>query len=350
MAIHIKDLTVGTYRGLKELSLSGFNHVNIFTGDNNVGKTSVLELLQSAAGIKSTVSFIRMILNHASQSIFTDVSGIFPVGAASYQVEYSYTESNGEKHNVVIERKLSDIQLPEKEFLRRQGIIRTGRSKVTEEKIINTKQMDIYIYEGNEKISFSVLKGQSVLKAETNEGGRISVVFVRPFDHTSRRLDIDELLKNNKLHDELNGILRDFDSSILDLSKFENEYLVRTTTCDELIPLSYFGDGMKKVVRILSGVLQAQNGILLLDEFETAIHTSAMDSFYSWILNTARTYNVQVFITSHSDEAITKLLNLSEFESGINLYTLYKKEGKTVGRKVTCAEALKLKRAGLELR
>ena len=36
----------------------------------------------------------------------------------------------------------------------------------------------------------------------------------------------------------------------------------------------------------MSAVLKAQNGILLLDEFETAIHTSAMDRTFRWILET----------------------------------------------------------------
>ena len=47
MAIHIKNLKIDTYRGIKNLQLNNFKDINIFTGDNNTGKTSILEVLNS---------------------------------------------------------------------------------------------------------------------------------------------------------------------------------------------------------------------------------------------------------------------------------------------------------------
>ena len=43
MAIHVSELNIETYRGIKALKLENFASVNIITGDNNCGKTSVLE-------------------------------------------------------------------------------------------------------------------------------------------------------------------------------------------------------------------------------------------------------------------------------------------------------------------
>ena len=45
MAIHIKDFSIGSFKGIKDLSLKDLNHINIITGNNNKGKTSILELL-----------------------------------------------------------------------------------------------------------------------------------------------------------------------------------------------------------------------------------------------------------------------------------------------------------------
>jgi AAA15 family ATPase/GTPase len=47
MAIHIKELNIGSYRGIKDLILEDLSDVNIILGDNNCGKTSVLELITS---------------------------------------------------------------------------------------------------------------------------------------------------------------------------------------------------------------------------------------------------------------------------------------------------------------
>src|SRR5665647_236299 len=46
MARHITELGIETFRGLKELQLKDLGDVNIFVGDNNSGKTSVLEAIQ----------------------------------------------------------------------------------------------------------------------------------------------------------------------------------------------------------------------------------------------------------------------------------------------------------------
>ena len=45
MAIHVKNVTIEAYRGISNLKLDNLNHINVLTGDNNSGKTSVMEVL-----------------------------------------------------------------------------------------------------------------------------------------------------------------------------------------------------------------------------------------------------------------------------------------------------------------
>lgn len=47
MSVFISDMFIKSYRGINSLELRDLAHVNIITGDNNSGKTSVLELLKS---------------------------------------------------------------------------------------------------------------------------------------------------------------------------------------------------------------------------------------------------------------------------------------------------------------
>lgn len=102
----------------------------------------------------------------------------------------------------------------------------------------------------------------------------------------------------------------------------------------------------------MSAVLKAQDGILLLDEFETAIHTSAMSRTFRWILETCLKLNVQVFLTSHSKEAIDKVLKCSEkVRSRTAVYTLYRKKDKITVRRLSGNKALEVQdEMGLELR
>lgn len=77
-----------------------------------------------------------------------------------------------------------------------------------------------------------------------------------------------------------------------------------------------------------------------------------MIKVFSWILRACKKLNVQIFLTSHSEEAINKLLICCpELQNDIQLYTLYKRENQTKVRTLTCKEAIELHDdLGLELR
>ena len=153
-------------------------------------------------------------------------------------------------------------------------------------------------------------------------------------------------------------MLKFFDKDIFGLNAVENNethtvsYLIQSSRHDQSLSLSSYGDGMKKAVLLLSALLQAKNGILLIDEFETGIHTSCMDQVFTLLLENALKLNIQVFLTSHSKEAISKVLRLSpSIQEKIALYTLYKYEGKNYVRRVGCQEAIKMQdELGMELR
>lgn len=42
MTIHLQEFDIHQFRGIHNLELKDLNHINIITGDNNTGKTSVL--------------------------------------------------------------------------------------------------------------------------------------------------------------------------------------------------------------------------------------------------------------------------------------------------------------------
>lgn len=102
----------------------------------------------------------------------------------------------------------------------------------------------------------------------------------------------------------------------------------------------------------MSAVIQSQGGILLLDEFETAIHTTAMNKVFEWILETCTKLDVQLFLTTHSEEAIDKVLKCSpKLQDKIKVFTLYKNEDGTIARAVDAYKAIEMKdEMGLELR
>ena len=77
-----------------------------------------------------------------------------------------------------------------------------------------------------------------------------------------------------------------------------------------------------------------------------------MDKVFTWILKSCKKLNVQVFLTSHSKEAIDRILKCApEIREDMAVYTLYKEETETSVRRLTAEKAVEVQDdMGLELR
>ena len=90
----------------------------------------------------------------------------------------------------------------------------------------------------------------------------------------------------------------------IELADERHRLLVRHRDFDRSLDLSSFGDGMQRIFEI--GLLFAgvRGGVLLIDGFESAIHPQLLVAFARVVQELAVEYNVQVFLTTHSKEAL----------------------------------------------
>ena len=106
------------------------------------------------------------------------------------------------------------------------------------------------------------------------------------------------------------------------------------------MPLSTYGDGVKKVLVLANAIAQATGGVLLIDEIETAIHKKYYDDIFRFIVKACNAYSVQAFITTHSLEAIDGLLATQDYDKqsesdGLTVVTLKREEDRTYSRVLT---------------
>ncbi|NJL58201.1 ATP-binding protein [bacterium] len=73
-----------------------------------------------------------------------------------------------------------------------------------------------------------------------------------------------------------------------------------------LLPM--FGDGLKRALLIALTILNITDGILLIDEIETSLHVSILSKVFTWLIEICRRRNIQLFLTTHSLEAIDAML------------------------------------------
>lgn len=89
-----------------------------------------------------------------------------------------------------------------------------------------------------------------------------------------------------------------------------------------LVPISIFGEGLKKVLTLACSIVKMRRGVLLIDEFETGIHKRALIQAAQWLTAVAKRYEVQVFLTTHSRDAIDALISAQQDYDDISAYRL----------------------------
>jgi hypothetical protein len=80
--------------------------------------------------------------------------------------------------------------------------------------------------------------------------------------------------------------------------------LVKLDGIDDPFPLKSMGDGMTRLLHIIVALVNAKNGLLLIDEFENGLHWSVQSKVWDIIFQLSEKLNVQVFATTHSRDCI----------------------------------------------
>lgn len=364
----LKKLYIENYRGIHNLDLGELGQINIIAGDNNTGKTSLLEVIQSLRAPNDLRSW-RLIgrreenIGYMVTSVYDTMKSLFPVNAEAEGDTIRYFgRKDEEEFCVKIEKQVSPVIITEKQLDEAQGFrgvsenlvgYDTGEFEADAMKIqykVNGKQC-------GKDVIYSMQRG--INEPRTDVVSIVeNVVYISPTQHTRNSFFLDAILKNPELYEQFIDIMRQFDPYFVSINSIEEEgphgrkYIVLSKNHKEGLLLNAYGDGMKKAMLLLSAVIRAKNGILLLDEFETAIHISAMENVFKWILQTAVQLHVQIFMTSHSIEAIEKVLKCCpKLQENIRMLTLVKVNDELKVRNVDGRKAIQLTdEYGLELR
>jgi len=118
------------------------------------------------------------------------------------------------------------------------------------------------------------------------------------------------------------------DIRLNDIEEIERFRVISSKFKDKNLEITNYGEGLQRVFEIALSFAYSKNGIVCLDEFETAIHNSLLIEFTKFIQELADTFNVQVFLTSHSKECIDAFVNNDYKNDEISAYLLINKDNK----------------------
>ena len=136
---------------------------------------------------------------------------------------------------------------------------------------------------------------------------------------------IDQIQKSKKKSDLIDA-LKQIDTKIVDIALSQNGMIYVDIGAKQMMPINLMGDGFVKVCSIVSNLLISRDGILLIDEVENGLHFESQAILWKSIITNARKFNVQVFITTHSYEALSifvKIVKENNFQPELfRLFTI----------------------------
>ena len=351
MAIYISNFSVDHFRGIHDLSIDNINHINIIAGDNNCGKTSILEailLLRNPADITNVLRIARLRDASASLggvSIYENFINLFPKDGNKATISLrSLCRDDDVRYLLTGEQKkimLEPEDLSKKiSFSQRRRIMQEyGSGPVETDAFVGEAQYELGVLKGHIKVdinAYTSVSGKEIIKENY-----LDMIYLSPFNHVQGNV-FGRIIRNDSYKDICLHILRLFDPDIVDLLILRNEdnnrpveYVKHKTFGN--MPLSTYGDGIKKVLSIANGIAQASGGILMIDEVETAIHSKYYNDIFRFIIKACLQFNVQAFITTHSLEAIDGFLEAQDYShqsdyDNISVITLKKELKKTYSR------------------
>ncbi len=328
MSPRIGTIVIERFRAFRRLTINGLGRVNLITGRNNTGKSSVLEALRILASGASP-SVIYSILHFREEDVGepeeparpVDVEGLFQMSTLfhgfpqlSETPEPIVISTNGGQRPMTLtlevgwfsEERESDgtrrlVPQQANLFGEAEGVPALVASIGSAKRVYPLDYYRRYAYRGRP------------LRSDLADEPRTACIFVSPYGG-ERTAVLGALWDKIALSDREKAVveaLRIIDPGISAVSMIGGEgprqtrtAIVRSDNLSRPIPLRSFGDGLNRLFGIVLSLVNAEDGLLLIDEFENGIHHTVQLEAWRTVFALARKLDVQVFATSHSRDAV----------------------------------------------
>lgn len=404
-ALSFTQIEINGFRGLRSLNLEGLGRINVLVGNNNSGKTSVLEALsilcqpqnpdewlsmvrrRDFGGLDETiVQSLRWCFTQEAVLIDPEIlmesacefkcDGNFPLRELSVKYnEFREPSPNIRQRSAYLSHFENEpiiwemIHAAENEELKNDYLAKIKRMRdrdmVRYEKMMRNMGAELmrgaelthfpiwskpqtsfldWIFQSEQGIdeeakSLKVFEGAShfSFRKETKSPS-LDCKTLTPYSYQTSSYQLKAQSKRIFQNDSPSALelLKDFDADIegIDMASFSGNRAAIYIKHRKLgvAPLSIFGDAMRRAV-LLAATLPSlkAGGILLIDEVEVGIHVDALANVFKWLVNAARKLEIQIFVTTHSLEALDAIISTDsgQSEDDIVAFHLSQTEEKT---------------------
>ncbi|HVC92172.1 MAG TPA: AAA family ATPase [Pirellulales bacterium] len=348
MAQHIQQLTIRAFRQLQDLELRQLGDVNLLVGENNCGKTTVLEAISAHCQPLDPLGWIevarRREIKSAREPMLDAVRWLFPQFSAEHEAAYYRGEivvqgqgaypnletratfrgvvgiSDDEPVGAQDEEDDDDTDEESTSYEGSPPQERGAEVEISARVPISRKTEFEADSDGICREQFNLWETKRFVSRSAPSKLCLPVATVSSVSHRVEQLQVAQLTEATLNHADWNVVqaLQRIDPDVERL-----EILSRRGIRPSLFvhhrrtgftPLSSLGDGVRRVLTIALNLLSAQNGVLQIDEIETHIHKGALTAVFEWIVRGCAQFKVQLVATTHSLEAIDALIGAEAIE------------------------------------
>lgn len=328
----VRSVSVERYRCFHALRIGSLGRVNLFVGQNNTGKTSVLEAIRMLAH-RGTPRVIEEILRAREESGFTDsrapssVDNLSLIRTLFYRHPCQHSNSTLDTDSISI--KIEGALRPARLTVSIADVV-SGADELQALPVEDSSPDGgpaLVVGTDGEQRKYPIDRISSHVRRDWKQASEYYLqTGVLECQYPCVSVDaytaqgtphLESLWDNIALSRDEGSVvhaLKMIEPKIMAVSMIgdgrdsnRRRAIVRTSDCETPVTLRSFGTGMNRLFSIILALVNARKGLLLIDEFENGLHHSVHFKAWKMILELARELNVQVFATCHSWDTIKAL-------------------------------------------
>ncbi len=268
----LDELTFKNFRGFSSLELKGLKRVNVIVGQNNTGKTSLLEgvmLLSEPMRIDRLPGLFRALQGNANVRYYP---WLVKDGTKYEETLLGRRTETGMASILLRLNTNQSSPLPPQFF---GPIAQTGVISVYQGQNFTPSTCRIISVQYSDPSIIVKLLGKAYRKTGGEEALQKLLTVIDP---RIKKIRIDPGDDGNQI--------------IIDIG------------LTELLPLAQVGQGVYRIISILADIIAEEARIFLIDEIENGLHHSVLEHVWSGLAETAEKLNIQIFATTHSGECL----------------------------------------------
>lgn len=346
----IRSIEIRNFKGLSACGIDKMSRVNLFVGKNNVGKSSLLEAISLLLAEGSPRWIMTLLENRGLETYFRTYGG----ESRGYEIQSNITSlytgrdtaaflrdplvisaSGDDGSEVGVSLKLGSLMYSTTQDENGDPIQR--RIYVNPDEVDTAEDLTsgLMVSFDKEMQFYPFSRFDSRVRMESASATKRNFEFVRPSSiFSSDNAELFDRIAMTELQHWLVRALNIIDPRIRDVNFLQDPLslsdrrpvsqrvphrvpIVVLQGDDTRYPLRSMGDGVNRILTIVLSMLNCTGGMLLVDEFENGLHYTALCQLWKMIFQLAKELDIQVFVTSHSNDCIRSFIEADADADGV---------------------------------